>query len=62
MWSGVFGPPAADGLPGLVAVLNNDNAVRVYRLPAGDLLGSYTSTDGFPMAAAFTADGTVAWP
>ncbi len=58
MWSAVFGPPAAGGLPGLVAVLNNDNAVRFYGLPSGDLLGSYPSSDGKPMAAAFTADGT----
>ena len=58
MWSGVFGPPAADGLPGLVAVLGNDDTVTVYRLPGGDLLGSYVSTDGFPLAAAFTADGS----
>ena len=57
MWSGVFGPPAADGLPGLVAVLLPDYTVTVYRLPTGELLGSYTSTDGFPLAAAFTADG-----
>ena len=27
---------------------NNDSTVEVYRLPAGELLGSYTSTDGFP--------------
>ena len=38
-------------------MLNNDSTVRVYRLPTGDLLGSYTSTGGFPLAAAFTADG-----
>ena len=57
MWSANFGPPAAGGLPDLVAVLNVD-AVRIYRLPAGDLLGSYVSTVGFPLDAAFTADAS----
>ncbi len=57
MWSGVFGPAADDGLPGLVARLGNANEVEVYRLPAGDLLGTYVSDEGFPLAAAFTADG-----
>jgi WD40 repeat protein len=57
MWSGVFGPPTADGLPGLVAVLGSDGTVVVYRLPDGERVGSYTSGDGFPLAAAFTADG-----
>jgi WD40 repeat protein len=57
MWSGVFGPPAADGLPALLAVQGNDSAISVYRLPEGVLLGTYPSTDGLPLAAAFTADG-----
>jgi DNA-binding SARP family transcriptional activator/WD40 repeat protein len=52
MWSGVFGPPAADGIPGLVAVL--DDVVTVYRLPDGQRVGTYS---GFALAAAFTADG-----
>jgi WD40 repeat protein len=56
MWSGAFGPPTADGLPGLVARLGNNNEVEVYRLPGGERVGTYTSTNGFPLAAAFTAD------
>ena len=31
--------------------------IEVYRLPAGDLLGTYVNDDGFPLAAEFTADG-----
>ena len=57
MWGAVFGPPAAGGLPDLVALLLADYTVTVYRLSSGEVVGSYTSTDGFPMAAAFTADG-----
>jgi hypothetical protein len=59
MWSGVFGPPTANGLPGLLAVLDLDFdwKVSVFSLP-GDLIGSYASTEAFPQAAAFTADAS----
>ncbi|HEY7626321.1 MAG TPA: hypothetical protein VH761_04610, partial [Ilumatobacteraceae bacterium] len=56
IWGSMFGPPVADGAPGVVAVMDRAGLVRVFDLAKGSELGSYEADS--PLNLAIAADGT----
>jgi WD40 repeat protein len=60
LWGGLFGPPGADGRPGVVVVLDAaepGNRVHVRDLETGADLGAFAPSHGFLLRAALTTDG-----
>ncbi|HMK10691.1 MAG TPA: WD40 repeat domain-containing protein, partial [Acidimicrobiales bacterium] len=59
LWGGEFGPPRADGRPGIVVIMDasaSKNRLDVRDLTTGADLGSYAPDKGFLLKAALTPD------